>query len=99
MIYDIDSNPLPSYLMNLDAGSVYVFTIRINCRTGVYLRSESVSDLLVEGKKSTDSVWVNLETTPIDLSAYSDTFQNYDIRLTAGAVSDPVTKNFKIYVQ
>lgn len=98
MIYDIDNNPLPSYLMNLDGSGIFQFTIRINAKAGKYLRSESVSDLLVEGRHEGDSSWINLETTGIDTSAFDGTRTNYEIRLTADAVSTHVTHSFKIYV-
>lgn len=97
MIYDIDNNPLPSYLMNLAASGVFQFSIRVNCRTGLHLRSESVSDLAVEGRKQGDVSWVNLEGTGIDLSADDGTRQTFEVRLTAAGVSLRVTKNFKVY--
>jgi hypothetical protein len=99
MIYDIDNNPLPSYLMNLAASGVFQFSIRVNCRTGLYLRSQSVSDLLVEGRKQGDISWINLETTGIDLSADNETRQTFEVRLTASAVTARAIKNFKLYTQ
>lgn len=97
MIYDIDDNPLPSYLMNLASSGVSQFPIKVNCRTGLYLRSQTVSDILVEGRKLGDVSWINLETTGIDLSADDGTRQTYEVRLTAGSISTRLTKNFKIY--
>lgn len=97
MIYDIDNNPLPSYLMNLASSGIFQFSIRVNCRTGLHLRSESVSDLSVEGRKLGDSTWINLETTPIDLSADNETRQTYEIKLTAITVTSNVTESFRIY--
>lgn len=97
MIYDIEDNPIASYLTNLDASGIFQCKIRVNCRTGLSLASESVSDLLVEAKHEDDSSWVNLETTPIDLTAFDGTRQNFDVRLTAAAVSVRTTRNFRIY--
>lgn len=97
MIYDINNNPLSSYLMNLAAFGVFQFFIRVNCRTGLYLRSEIVSDFVVEGRKQGDISWINLESTGIDLSADNGTRQTFEVRLTAESVSSRVTHSFKIH--
>ena len=97
MIYDITDSALPSYLMNLAASGVSQFSIRVNCRAGIYLRSESVSDLTVEGRKLGDTSWIDLESTGIDLSSHAGTRQTYEIKLTAAAVTGRVAHTFKIF--
>jgi hypothetical protein len=61
------------------------------------LRSETVSDLTVEARLSGTSTWINIETTPIDLTTWNGSRQNFEIRLTADNVV--VLHKFRIYTE
>lgn len=97
-IFDLDDNPISSFAMAIDSAGVATLQIRVECRTGYKLRCETVADLAVEAKRHVDSSYINLETTPIDLSAYDGSRQNFDVRLTASTVSVLTRENFKITV-
>lgn len=98
MIFDTDNNPIQSFPFSIDAGEEKTFTVRIECRSGSYLRSETVSDLTVEARKVGDSDWIDLEASEIDLAPFDGTRQNFEIRMTAAAVSSAQTRNFKLTV-
>lgn len=97
-IFDIDDNPIASFMLSIDSLDVQILTLRIECRTGQNLRGIPVSDVVVEAKRSVDSTWVDIETTPIDLTPYNPTRQNFDIRITAGTVASLKHHNFNLTV-
>jgi hypothetical protein len=98
MIYDTDDNPISSYSMSVSSGAAPVLQIRADCKTGYSLSCETVADLAVEARKLGDTVWINIETTPISLAAYDGTRQTFEIRMTAAVVTAIQTRNFKIRV-
>ncbi len=55
---------------------------QIGCMAGTYLRGTAVDDVAVEARIVGDVSWINLETTPIDLTPYDDTFQDFELRFT-----------------
>lgn len=87
MIYDLDNNRLTAGQAGIDHDGQKTIVCKIDCQTGYYLRSSAVADIAVEAKRSADSVWTNIETTPIDLTPWNGTMQNFDIRITAESVS------------
>lgn len=98
MIFDTADNPISSFSMSIESAAVQTLTLRIECRTSYFLSCETVADLAVEGRKAGDVTWINLETTPIDLSAYNGTRQNFEIRLTAASVAAIQRRDFSIRV-
>ena len=98
LIFDTSDNPITSFSISLESAEVKTFTIKIDCKTSNFLSSEVVGDLTVEAKLHTDSGWTNIETTPLDLSAYNATRPSFDVRLTAGTVSSPVKRIFNLTV-
>ena len=98
MFYDLADNPTPSFAITLSAGVPYVFAIRIDCRSNLSLKSESVSDLLVEGRLLGDVSWTNLESSEIDLTAYAGTRRSFEIQLTPAADIN-VSKAFRLYTE
>lgn len=83
MIYDTNENPLTSaHLAMFLAGSLTP-RIRIECRANYFLRSESAAHLSVEARRVGDADWTDIETTPVDLTVWNATRQNFDIRLTS----------------
>lgn len=98
MIFDTADNPISSFSMLINTLSVQTLTIRVECRTGYFLRCETVANIAVEARKVGDVPWINLETTPIDLSPFNATKQNFEIRLTAASVTTITRENFKLTV-
>lgn len=84
--------------MSIDALGVQTLTIRVECRTGFFLRCETVANIAVDARKVGDVPWINLETTPVDLSPYNATRQNFEIRLTAASVVVITRENFKLTI-
>ena len=97
-IFDTANNPISSFSLSLNSAEVKTLTIRVECRTGRFLRCETVADIAVEARKVGDTTWINLETTPIDLSPFDATRQNFEIRLTAVSVIVLTRRNFKLTV-
>jgi hypothetical protein len=87
-ITDIENNPLDRASDSVRESSSNVRTIRIETiETGfVLVCNHSVDDVTVEGRLVGDSVWIDLETIGIDLSPYTGTSRNFEIRYTAGSV-------------
>ncbi len=98
MIYDLDDNPVQSFPFSIESGEVKLFTLKIECRTNYFLRVSEVSDLTIEARKSGDTVWINLESSGIDLSPYNATRVRFEIRMTAATVSSRQSRNFKLTV-
>lgn len=98
MIYDLDDNPLSAFPLTIFSGETKTLTIRVECRTGYFLRSENVVGLTVEARRTGAEAWTNIETTPLDLSSFNGTRQNYEIRLIADATAIIQRRNFKLTV-
>lgn len=95
MIYGLDGQRTES---NSFAGRLNVpFTAsrKIECRTGYKLRCFPVANLTVESRKSGDVSWIDIETTPIDLSADDGNLITYEFRFTGTALG---ISNAAVYV-
>jgi hypothetical protein len=92
MIYNSDGNQMLSSNLAMFSTEVKTDTITIDCKTGYFLSSSTVDNILVEAKKVGGGSWTNIETTPIDLSADNGTQQDYEIRLTAGTITTMITE-------
>lgn len=77
-----------------------VFTIPIECDSDSTLAASAVADLTVEARLSGVGGYTNIETGTLDLSPYTGTTQNFDIRVTAGAIAgtQPVRRIFTLTV-
>lgn len=88
MIFDTNDVPLRSARAAVRSGEVRTMTIRLECHTGRQLEmAEAVANVAIEARAVGSVSWTNLETTPISLTPYNGTFQDFEIRLTGGAVS------------
>jgi hypothetical protein len=83
---------------SIASGAVQTYTIPVDCADGrvLTLDPRPIADLTIEAKRSADSVWVDFETTDIDLSPWDGTTQDFDIRVTAGAVSVLTNRQFVV---
>ena len=93
MIYDTNDRQILSAKFALASEDVQTFTIRIDCLADQYLATQPVENITVEARKSGDVSWIDIETTPIDLSADAGTQKDYEIQLTGeyyGSVSKRV---------
>lgn len=98
MLYDSNGGLLTAASISIDAGSQTVFQIKAECRSGYFLSATTVADLLVEARHLGDSVWIDIETLPLDLSVFDGTIQDFEIRLTAGNVSEITNRAFTLSV-
>jgi len=83
MIRDSAGNPISSYIGTIDPEEVKTCTVKIDCAENTSLRSSVVGPIAVEARKSGDVSWINIETTPIDLTPYAPALTTFEIRLTA----------------
>ena len=97
-IRDTNGDPIEMFSTSIQASSVQTYTVKIDCETDYELVADAVSDLTVEAKRTADASWVNIETTPIDLSAWDGTQQEFQIRVSA-ANSPGVERVFSVRVQ
>ncbi len=72
---------------SIASGQQKVLPIQVPCQTGFFLRGDVVAGLTVEARKQGDVSWINIETTPIDLSADDGDTVTYELRLTAGTIT------------
>lgn len=84
--------------LSLDAGGNSVFSLRIECRTSYFLKATVVADLAVEARPLGSATWIDIETTPIDLSAYNGTLQTFEFRLSADNVASITERDFILSV-
>lgn len=93
------SNPGSGFNYAVASNSSILFTVPIDCIAGYELSASAVSTLAVEARKQGDVSWVNIETTPIDLTADAGMRVNYEIRLTGAVVTSTTRRNVKIRVK
>lgn len=74
------------------------FQVRDNCQDGLRLYSEVVGDLTVEGRVAGVGSFVDLESSYVDLTPYAGLRKTFDIRITAGTVSAPTRRKFRLRV-
>jgi len=86
MIYDLSDNPITSFRFALVSAGVATLSVKIDCKTDYRLTCDVTANITVEGRKSGDVSWVNLESSFIDLSPYNGTRQTFEIRLTGASV-------------
>lgn len=87
MIYDTSGNTILSAEFDLESEEEKTFDIKIDCEDGHFLRSNPAT-VTIEARKSGESVWTDIRSEQIDLSAYSGLTQpvTFNIRLTAPEV-------------
>lgn len=98
MIRDADGNPVSSFSTSMRTGDVAAYTLVLDCESGYEFFADAVTDLAVEAKRSADASWVDIETTPIDLTPWAGTQQPFDVRLTASG-SGSVRRAFALRVE
>lgn len=87
MITDLDNNPITVFNFAMASAGVLTMSVKIDCKTDYRLTCSVTANIVVEGRKSGDVSWTNLESSFIDLSAYDGTRQTFEIRLTGASVS------------
>ena len=99
MIFDKNGQSLSNGNLTIEAGSVTVFEVKIECRNNFSLFAAVTPDMLIEARAlNGENGWTNIETTPINLSDYAGTLQIFEIRLTAGDVPDITDLAFTLSV-
>lgn len=84
MIYDTDGNRKLSSSIPLYPSAVVTESVLIDCLTGYQIAGHTVSNVTIECKHSAGA-YVDIETTPISLTAWNGTQQTFTFRYTAGA--------------
>lgn len=79
-----DENPVGAYALILTSNEVKTFDLSIFCKNGYSLSCTAVPGIAVEAKRTADVSWTDIEGSSYDLSPYDQTFQDFQIRLTAG---------------
>ena len=74
------------------------FTIEIDCFDGHELSGEVVANAVIEARQGTSGGWTDIETVPIDLSAFAALAQpvTFQMRVTASTVA--LTTGFRLRV-
>ena len=93
MIYGMGGERSTSSRFDLSLNTAAVVKQKIECQSGYYLACEPVANLTVEARKeSVGGSWIDIETTPIDLSADAGNVIVYEFRLTGTALGSAVAK-------
>ena len=85
MITDTAGNPVYNFSLSLPVSTSQIFTCKIDCETDYEVSADTITGVAVEAKRAADSSWVDIATTPIDLSTWTGTQQEFQFRITAGA--------------
>lgn len=97
MIRDADGNPVSSFSTSMTVSTSQTYTVLVDCETDYELSSDVVAGLTVEAKRTADASWTDIESTPIDLTPWAGTQQEFLVRVTAGAT--PTHTAFSLYVE
>ena len=98
-IYDTDGHVIYSSALSLFSGNEATVTVQIDCVTGYSLYGEAVADIAVEARHGTSGGWTNIETTPLDLSAFDGSRETYQVRLTAATITAFTSRAFTLTVR
>ena len=86
MIYDIHGSPLYSVAMAIGPDDELTAEIKVACKEGNFLRGTVVPGVTVSAKHEGGGHWVNIETTPIDLTPWDGDTEKFLIRFATGAI-------------
>jgi hypothetical protein len=98
-IRDTNSDVLLSANFAMRSGEVSTATIQIDCLDGYSLFGSAVADIAVEARHGTSGAWTNIETTPIDLSAYDGQLETFQVRFTAGTITARTARTVPLTVR
>ena len=82
----------------LESTANRVFTVTIDCHSGHELSGEAVADATIEAKHSAAGGYTNIESSPIDLSTWAGTQQEFQIKMTAGTITSHLVRSFRLRV-
>lgn len=97
MIRDTDDNPISTYIGEIAPDEVKTCTVHIDCEENTSLSASVTGEFVVEARKVGDVSWVDIETTPIDLTSYAPARTAFNIRVTAGSLISG-RNNFSVIV-
>lgn len=95
MIYGMDGQRTTSANYSASLNVPLIAQRKIESRTNYKLRCVPVVDLTVEARKQGSATWIDIETTPIDLSADDGNLIVYEFRFTGTLEA---TRLARIYV-
>lgn len=92
---------LDSYTSTMTEGDQVIWTFPIDCVAGFFLSTgpTSVPNVVIEAKHVGGLSWIDLETGDLALAPWDGTTEDFDIRLTAGAVAVPTEVPFDLFVR
>lgn len=98
MIYNLEEKEQISANLDVESAHEQQFSIYIDCVSGYFLRSGSVTNATIYGRQQGTVDWINLETTGIDLSANDGIRAIYEVKVSADTITSRVTQTFPISV-
>lgn len=92
MFLDTDDNPQTSGSIVMVDDDDKTLTLRVDVQTGYQLRGEVIAGAMIQARHVGDVSWINIETTPIDLTPYSGPREDFEIRVQTPStlVYDPM---------
>ena len=95
---DLPLNELPSIPRTINSGEALIFEVPIACLAGYSLISDVVADLTVEArhKETPNLPWEDIELGEVDLTVFDGTTESFQIRVTAGAVTEITHREFDV---
>jgi hypothetical protein len=97
MIYDLNDNRMLSASIVAYSGVAVSGQFKVDCKSGWRLSGQAVADALIEVAHHGDS-YVNIETTPIDLTTWDGSREIFDFRITPGTITAPLRRAFALTV-
>ena len=84
--YDTDDDQLPSKIRAAGvAGVPSERTVRFECRDGNTFSATSISGAVVEARLDGDTDWIDIVSSPIDVSPYAPATSDFNVRITPPA--------------
>lgn len=98
MIHDMNGVRILEARFEVASDDAETGSVLIECHAGMFLSGETVEGLTVEARAAGEPSWTDIETTPIDLSTWDGTMQEFEVRVTAPAVTSDVVELFALRV-
>ena len=91
MMYDTDDTRILAGSVAVRSTETETLTVKIDCLDGYQLSAHTVADCVVEARHDGDA-WVNIETTPIDLTPWDGDREIFEIRVTAPTITSQLIR-------
>lgn len=88
MITDLGGFPLTSAMLDIQSNQERLLSIKIDCLAGYFLRCATVPEIQVSARHEDSPDFTDLESDGLDLTAWQDLRETFQIKLSVGEISE-----------